>query len=43
VKNLRVIARDEAKGLLMIAGSVPGATNGIVRVRHAKGRAKSKS
>jgi large subunit ribosomal protein L3 len=36
VKNLRVIAKDEAKGLLLIAGAVPGATNGTVRVRHAK-------
>jgi large subunit ribosomal protein L3 len=35
VKNLRVIAKDEAKGLLLIAGAVPGATNGTVRVRHA--------
>ncbi len=31
-KNLRVIAKDEAKGLLLIEGAVPGATNGIVRV-----------
>ena len=27
-KNLRVIAKDEAKGLLLIEGAVPGATNG---------------
>jgi large subunit ribosomal protein L3 len=36
VKNLKVIARDEAKGLLLVAGAVPGATNAMVRVRHAK-------
>jgi large subunit ribosomal protein L3 len=36
VKNLRVIAKDEGKGLLLVAGSVPGSTNGTVRVRHAK-------
>jgi ribosomal protein L3 len=35
-KNLRVIAKDEAKGLLLIEGAVPGATNGTVRVRRAK-------
>ena len=34
--NLRVIAKDEGKGLLLIEGAVPGATNGMVRVRRAK-------
>lgn len=34
-KNLRVIKKDEAKGLLLIEGAVPGATNGMVRVRRA--------
>ncbi len=34
-KNLRVIAKDEGKGLLLIEGAVPGATNGTVRVRRA--------
>jgi large subunit ribosomal protein L3 len=40
VKNLRVVALDEAKGLLMIAGSVPGPTDATVRVRHARSHAK---
>jgi large subunit ribosomal protein L3 len=35
-KNLKVIAKDEAKGLLLIAGAVPGATNGTVTVTVAK-------
>ncbi len=35
-KNQRLIRKDEAKGLLLIAGSVPGAPNGTVRVTHAK-------
>ena len=35
-KNLRIIAKDEGKGLLLIEGAVPGATNGTVRVRRAK-------
>ena len=32
-KNLRVIAKDEAKGLLLVEGAVPGATNATVRVQ----------
>jgi large subunit ribosomal protein L3 len=40
VKNLKIIAKDEAKGLLLIAGAVPGSTNGTVRVRHAKKHSK---
>lgn len=39
-KNLRVIAKDEGKGLLLIEGAVPGATNGTVRVRIAKKKDK---
>jgi len=39
-KNLRLIAKDEARGLLLIEGSVPGAANGTVRVRHAKTHSK---
>lgn len=34
-RNLRVIAKDEGKGLLLIEGAVPGATNGTVRVRRS--------
>ncbi len=41
-KNLRIIAKDEARGLLLIEGAVPGATNGTVRVRRAKRQAKKK-
>jgi large subunit ribosomal protein L3 len=39
-KNLKIIAKDEGKGLLLIEGAVPGATNGTVRVRHAKKHSK---
>jgi large subunit ribosomal protein L3 len=35
-KNVKVIGKDEARGLLLLAGSVPGATNGTVMVRAAK-------
>lgn len=41
-KNLRVIAKDEGKGLLLIEGAVPGATNGTVRIRRAKKQDKKK-
>jgi large subunit ribosomal protein L3 len=40
VKNLVVVGKDEAKGLLLIAGGVPGASNGTVRVTHAKKHSK---
>lgn len=38
VRNLRVVGSDLARGLLLLRGAVPGATNGLVGVRHAKGR-----
>lgn len=41
-KNLRIIAKDEGKGLLLIEGAVPGATNGTVRVRRAKKQGSKK-
>jgi large subunit ribosomal protein L3 len=41
-KNLRVVAKDEGKGLLLIEGAVPGATNGTVRIRRAKKQGKKK-
>jgi large subunit ribosomal protein L3 len=34
VRNLRIVAKDEAKGLLLIEGPVPGATNTTVTVKH---------
>jgi len=42
-KNLRVIRKDEAKGLLLIEGAVPGASNATVQVRHSKKQARKKS
>ena len=41
-KNLKVIAKDEAKGLLLIAGAVPGATNGTVTVTVAQKARRTK-
>jgi large subunit ribosomal protein L3 len=40
VKNLKIIRKDEAKGLLMIAGGIPGASNKTVQVTHAKKHGK---
>ena len=41
VQNLDVVRVDEARGLLMIKGAVPGAKNGFVTVRlAAKGQPK---
>jgi large subunit ribosomal protein L3 len=39
-KNLRIVRKDEAKGLLLVAGAVPGASNGVVQVTHAKSHSK---
>ncbi|MEX0751000.1 MAG: 50S ribosomal protein L3 [Dehalococcoidia bacterium] len=34
VRNVRIVAKDETKGLLLIEGPVPGATNATVTVKH---------
>jgi large subunit ribosomal protein L3 len=36
VRNLEVIESDPARGLLLVAGAVPGARDGLVKVRYAK-------
>lgn len=36
VRNLRVVQSDPARGLLLVEGAVPGARNGLVRVRKAR-------
>ena len=40
VRNLEVVARNDDRGVIFIAGSVPGPTGGLVRVRHARKVAK---
>jgi len=42
-RNVRVVAVDAEKGLVLVAGSVPGADTGIVLVRHALARKQSKA
>ena len=39
-QNLQVVVTDEARGLLMVTGAVPGAPGGYVLVRDAAKRAK---
>jgi large subunit ribosomal protein L3 len=36
VRNLEVVGRNEDRGVIFVAGSVPGPTGGLVRVRSAK-------
>jgi len=36
VRNLEVVARNDARGIIFVAGSVPGPKGGLVRVRHAR-------
>jgi large subunit ribosomal protein L3 len=40
VRNLEVVARNEDRGVIFVAGSVPGPTGGLVRVRSARKVAK---
>jgi large subunit ribosomal protein L3 len=35
VQNLRVVRVDEERNLLLVKGSVPGATDGLVMIRRA--------
>ena len=36
VRNLDVVTKNEEKGVIFVAGSVPGPIGGLVRIRHAK-------
>ncbi|MFN0094241.1 MAG: 50S ribosomal protein L3 [Dehalococcoidia bacterium] len=40
VRNLEVVGRNDERGVIFVAGSVPGPTGGLVRVRSAKKVAK---
>ena len=41
-QNLKVVAVDDEKGLLLVSGAVPGANNGYVIVKDASKRARPK-
>lgn len=36
VRNLEVVSRNDDRGVIFVAGSVPGAPGGVVRIRTAK-------
>jgi len=36
VRNLDVVTKNDEKGVIFVAGSVPGPIGGLVRIRHAK-------
>lgn len=36
VRNLDVVARNDEKSVIFVAGSVPGPIGGVVRIRHAR-------
>jgi large subunit ribosomal protein L3 len=36
VRHLEVVARNDDRGVIFVAGSVPGPAGGLVRIRHAK-------
>ena len=41
-QNLKVVATDDEKGLLLVSGAVPGANNGFIIVKDASKRARHK-
>ena len=41
-QNLKVVAVDDEKGLLLVSGAVPGANNSYVIVKDASKRARHK-
>jgi large subunit ribosomal protein L3 len=40
VRNLEIVARNDDRSVVFVAGSVPGPTGGVVRIRHARKVAK---
>ncbi|MCC6382347.1 MAG: 50S ribosomal protein L3 [Dehalococcoidia bacterium] len=40
IRNLEIVARNDERGVLFVAGSVPGPTGGLVRIRKARQVAK---
>ena len=41
-QNLKVVATDDEKGLLLVSGAVPGPANGYIIVKDASKRARPK-
>jgi len=42
VRNLEIVGRNEERGVIFVAGSVPGPNGGLIRVRHARAVAGSR-
>ncbi len=43
VRNLEIVGRNEERGVVFVAGAVPGPNGGLVRVRHARAVAGSRA
>lgn len=43
VRNLEIVARNDERGVIFVAGTVPGPNGGLVRVRHARAVAGSRA
>ena len=43
VRNLAIVGRNEERGVIFVAGTVPGPNGGLVRVRHARAVAGSRA
>ena len=43
VRNLEIVGRNEERGVIFVAGTVPGPNGGLVRVRHARAVAGSRA
>ena len=43
MRNLEVIARNDDRGVIFVAGTVPGPNGGLVRVRHARAVSRSRA
>ncbi len=42
VRNLEIVGRNEERGVIFVAGTVPGPNGGLVRVRHARAVSRSR-
>ncbi len=43
VRNIEIVGRNEERGVIFVAGTVPGPNGGLVRVRHARAVAGSRA
>ena len=43
MRNLEIVGRNDERGVIFVAGTVPGPNGGLVRVRHSRVRAGSRA